>query len=468
MPELSLEDFERLALPTLLDYATIPCLSPSFDEAWATNGELDRAATLLADWLTATLPTATVRVNHLEGRTPLVTAIVEATAPVDGTVVIYGHLDKQPPLGDWSTGLDPYVPVRRGDQVFARGVADDGYSTFSAGLAVAALVNDGVAHPRIAIVIEASEESGSEDLDAYLDHLKDTLGDVTLLVCLDSGALSYDRLWVTTSLRGLVNTEVRVGVLEQGIHSGSGSGVVPSSFRILRQLLDRIEDAQTGEILVPEANAAIPAEVHAAATALADEFEDLIAKEMPTLDGVALMGDTDAERIVRQSWYPALSIIGIGGVPEPSIAGNVVRPQTTAVLSMRLPPTVDPHDVYAAIERTLLTDPPYGAHIQLRGTNTAHGWVAPDLEPWLAEAVEKASLDAFGRTAGFTGEGGSIPFLSSLGRRYPGVQFVATGVLGPHSNAHGIDEMLDLPMTVRVTNVVSAVLKSYVDAKAHA
>ncbi len=465
MPELSLQDFERLALPTLLDYATIPCLSPSFDEAWAENGELDRAAILLADWLSSTLPHATVEVNHLEGRTPLVTAILEATAPVEGTVVIYGHLDKQPPLGDWSDGLDPFVPVRRGDRIFARGVADDGYSTFSAGLAVAALVNEGAAHPRIAIVIEASEESGSEDLDAYLDHLKDTLGDVTLLVCLDSGALSYDRLWVTTSLRGLVNTEVRVSVLERGIHSGSGSAVVPSSFRILRQLLDRIEDADTGRILLPEANAAIPAEVSAAATALAEEFDDLVAKEMPTLEGVELMGDTDAERIVRQSWYPALSIIGIGGVPEPSIAGNVVRPQTTAVLSMRLPPTVDPQDVYAAIERTLLSDPPYGAHIALRGTNTAHGWVAPELEPWLAEIVDQASVDVFGKSAGFTGEGGSIPFLSSLGRRYPGVQFVATGVLGPNSNAHGIDEMLDLPMTVRVTNVVSMVLRAYVEAR---
>ena len=465
MPALTLQEFERLALPTLLDYATIPCLSPSFDESWAANGELDRAATLLANWLTATLPSATVLVHHLEGRTPLISAVVEATAPVDGTVILYGHLDKQPPLGDWSTGLDPFIPVRRGDQVYARGISDDGYSTFSAGLAVAALENDGVAHPRIVIVMEASEESGSEDLEAYLDDLTDTLGDVRLLVCLDSGALSYDRLWVTTSLRGLVNTEVRVDVLERGVHSGSASGVVPSSFRVLRQLLDRIEDASTGTVLLPEANATIPDAVHTAAKTLADEFGDVLAAEMPTLPGVELMGDSPAERIVRQTWHPALSIIGLGGAPEPAIAGNVVRPHTTAVLSMRLPPTVDPLDVYAAIERTLLNDPPEGAQISLRGTNTAQGWVAPALEPWLTDALNRASTDAFGREAAFTGEGGSIPFLASLGRRYPDVQFVATGVLGPHSNAHGIDEMLDLPTAVRVTNVVSAVLEAYVHAK---
>ena len=465
MPALTLQDFERLALPTLLDYATIPCLSPSFDESWAVNGELDRAASLLADWLTTSLPSATILIHHLEGRTPLITAVVEATAPVDGTVILYGHLDKQPPLGDWSAGLDPFVPVRRGDRVYARGVSDDGYSTFSAGLAVAALENDGVAHPRIVIVIEASEESGSEDLEAYLDDLAGTLGDVRLLVCLDSGALSYDRLWVTTSLRGLVNTEVRVGVLERGVHSGSASGVVPSSFRVLRQLLDRIEDASTGTVLLPEANATIPDDVRAAAETLADEFGDLLATEMPTLPEVELMGDSASDRIVRQTWHPALSIIGLGGAPDPSIAGNVVRPNTTAVLSMRLPPTVDPLDVYAAIERTLLTDPPESAQISLHATNTAQGWVAPTLEPWLADALHRASTDAFGREAAFTGEGGSIPFLASLGRRYPGVQFVATGVLGPHSNAHGIDEMLDLPTAVRVTNVVSAVLKAYVHAK---
>ena len=466
MPALSLQDFERSALPTLLDYATIPCLSPSFDAAWASNGELDRAATLLADWLSATLPNATVRVNHLEGRTPLITAVLEATAPVDGTVVLYGHLDKQPPLGDWSEGLDPFVPVRRGDRVYARGVADDGYSTFSAGLAVAALENENVGHPRIVIAIEASEESGSEDLEAYLDDLTDTLGDVRLLVCLDSGAVSYDRLWVTTSLRGLVNTEVRIDVLERGKHSGSASGVVPSSFRVLRQLLDRIEDAATGEILLPEANATIPDRVTRAAQSLADEFDDLLATEMPTVDGLRLMGDSAADRLVRQTWHPALSVIGLGGAPEPAIAGNVVRPYTSAVLSVRLPPTVDPLKVYGAIERALLSDPPEGARIALRETNTAQGWVAPELEPWLADAIERASIDFFGRGAGFTGEGGSIPFLASLGRRYPGVQFVATGVLGPDSNAHGIDEMLDLPCAVRVTNVVSSLLEAYVLASA--
>lgn len=462
MPVLTFDEFERVALPTLLDYAAIPCLSPSFDESWAENGELDRAASLLADWVSKTLPSATVQIHQLDGRTPLLTATIEATAPVDGTVVLYGHLDKQPPLGDWSTGLDPFVPVRRGDRVYARGIVDDGYATFSAALAVATLESNGVGHPRIVILIEGSEESGSEDLEAYLDHLRDELGDVRLMICLDSGALSYDRLWVTTSLRGLVNTEVRVTVLERGLHSGSASGVVPSSFRVLRRLLDRVEDSATGEVRLAEVQALIPEAVRTAAESIASEFGDLLADEMPTVEGVRLMGSSAADRIVRQTWYPALSVIGLGGAPDPSIAGNVVRPFTTAVLSMRLPPTIDPHEAYAAIERTLTTDPPEGAQISLRGTNTAQGWVAPALEPWLATALNSASIEVFGREVGYTGEGGSIPFLASLGRRYPDVQFVATGALGPHSNAHGIDEMLDLPTAVRITNVVSSLLEAYV------
>ena len=461
MPPLNLDDFERRALPTLLEYATIPCLSPSFDEAWEANGHLNRAAELLADWTSATLPSAAVRVHHLTGRTPVVTATIEATTPGEGTVVIYGHLDKQPPLGEWSEGLDPFRPVRRGDRVYARGIADDGYAAFSAAMAVASLVEAGVGHPRVVILIEASEESGSEDLEAYLDYLVDELGDVQLLICLDSGALSYDRLWVTTSLRGLVNTEVTVSVLERGLHSGSASGVVPSSFRILRELLERIEDATTGHVRLASLHAAIPPQVRDAARATTDEFGDVIANEMPTLEGVRLMGDSPAERVLRQTWYPALSVIGLGGAPAPAIAGNVLRPFTTAVLSMRLPPPVDPNVAFEAIAAVLLDEPPAGAEVTLRATNTAQGWVSPLLAPWLATALDRASREQFGASAGFTGEGGSIPFLASLGQRYPGVQFVATGTLGPDSNAHGIDEMLDLPTALRVTNVVATLLEAF-------
>ncbi|MHB8378907.1 MAG: M20/M25/M40 family metallo-hydrolase [Acidimicrobiales bacterium] len=462
MPLLSLHDFEDTALETLTAFGAIPSLSPMFDVDWVEHGHLDAAAELLASWARAReLASFDVSIHRLPGRTPTLVVTVDSTAGEGATVVLYGHLDKQPPLGDWSDGLNPFVPVRRGDRLFARGVSDDGYALFSALSAIEAMEANNVPHGRCVVLIEASEESGSPDLEAYLDELADHLGDVELLICLDSGALTYDRLWVTTSLRGMVNIEVTVQVLEHGQHSGSVSGVVPSSFRVLRQLLDRVEDATTGDVLVEEMWATIPAADTKSAHVIAQEFGDVIASELPLVQGVALMGSSAEERLLRRTWYPTLSVIGMGGLPSPDVAGNVLRPFTTAVLSFRLPPSIDSSVAGAAVERLLTVDPPSNARVTVKVDSSGDGWVAPTLAPWLEPALEQASLDAFGRSVGFTGEGGSIPFLASLAKRYPGVQFVATGVGGPHSNAHAIDEMLDLPMAVGVTNAVITVLGAH-------
>ena len=462
MPLLSLSDFERSALDALTAFGGIPSLSPMFDAEWAKNGYLEEAAQLLASWARERqLASVDVEIHGLVGRTPTLVVTVDSTAGEGGTVILYGHLDKQPPLGDWSEGLAPFVPVRRGDRLYARGVSDDGYALFSALSAIEAMEAQGIAHGRCVVLIEASEESGSSDLEAYLDALADHLGDVELLICLDAGALTYDRLWVTTSLRGVVNVQVTVEVLEQGQHSGSVSGIVPSSFRLLRQLLDRVEDATTGDVLVEEMWATIPAADSKSAHDIAEEFGDVIARELPTIKGLELMGANAQERLLRRTWYPTLSVIGMGGIPSPDIAGNVLRPFTTAVLSFRLPPSVDVDVAGAAVVRLLTSDAPSNAKVSVHIDSSGNGWVAPELAPWLEPALERASLDAFGRSVGFTGEGGSIPFLNSLAKRYPGVQFVATGVGGPQSNAHAIDEMLDLPTAVGVTNAVITVLQAH-------
>ena len=461
MPVLSLKDFERDALDTLLTYAAIPCLSPDYDAQWVEHGYIDAATELLATWARErTFANVDVTIHRLEGRTPVLVVTVEATAAGTATAVLYGHLDKQPPLGDWSDGLEPFTPVRRGDRVYARGVADDGYSAFAALLALEAMEANGIAHSRCVVLIEASEESGSPDLEAYLDELAEHLGDVALMICLDSGALTYDRLWVTTSLRGMLHVQLTVKVLSQGQHSGSASGVVPSSFRILRQLLDRVEDARTGDVLLDELNCEIPHVYVEDASALAQEFGDIIAEELPTLQGLELMGSSAQDRILRRTWFCTLSIVGMGGIPEPAIAGNVLRPSTTAVLSFRLPPTVDATRAGEAVRSALTRDVPSSAEVSV-DVIAADGWLTPPLEHWLTSALDVASSDAFAHAPGFTGEGGTIPFLAFLGRRYPHVQFVATGVLGPLSNAHAIDEMLDLNMAVGVTNAVITVLGAF-------
>jgi len=465
MSQISLSDFERDALPTLTEYATIPCLSPAFDSNWRESGHIDRAVDLLSEWVSQRqFKDAEVVVHRLEGRTPVLTVTIGATAEVSGTCVLYGHLDKQPPLGDWSEGLSPFAPVRKGDRLYARGVADDGYSIFAAILALETMERNGQPHARCVVLIEASEESGSPDLEPYLDLLADHLGQVELMVCLDSGALTYDRLWVTTSLRGVINIEVKVSVLEYGQHSGSASGVVPSSFRILRQLVERIEDSATGDILTPALHGPIPQYVLDSADSVASEFGDVIARELPALEGLELMGSSAAERIVRRTWYPTLSVVGMAGIPEPEIAGNVLRPFTTAVLSLRVPPNVDAQLAAESVVYALTTDVPSNAKVEA-SFGSGNGWVAPELAPWLATALEQASIEAFGRGPGFTGEGGSIPFLGSLAARYPDVQFVATGVLGPQSNAHAIDEMLDLPTAVAVTNAVMTIVEAHAHSK---
>jgi acetylornithine deacetylase/succinyl-diaminopimelate desuccinylase-like protein len=458
---LSLDDFEAHALPTLTSYATLECLSPAFDARWQENGFIDDAVELLAQWARErSFARSSVVVQRLAGRTPVLLVTVEATTDDDATVILYGHLDKQPPLGDWSEGLGPFRPVRRGDHLYGRGVADDGYSTFAALLALEHLEAQGVGHSRCVVLIEASEESGSPDLDAYLDHLEDHLGRVGLMICLDSGALTYDRLWVTSSLRGLVGVEVTVEVLTRGQHSGTASGVVPSSFRILRQLLDRLEDSPSGRVLPDALHGEIPPHAIRAADQLAAEFGDALFADVPVVEGLELMGDDVADRILNQTWRPTLSVVGVGGAPSPDVAGNVLRPSTTVSLSFRLPPTVDARVAYDAIVALLTSDVPEGARVTVTG-HRADGWASPPLAPWLTSVLDEASHRAFGHEAGFTSEGGTIPFLASLGRRYPGVPFVATGVLGPQSNAHGIDEMLDLPTCVAVTNAVSDVVAGF-------
>lgn len=466
MPKITLAEFEEKAVETLLDYASIPCLSPMFDENWRVNGKITAAMKLLGEWAAQRqLIDFKVAIHQSDERTPILVITVEATAPVEGTAVLYGHMDKQPPLGDWSDGLAPFNPVRRDDRIYARGVADDGYAIFAALLALESIEAHGIGHSRIVVLIEASEESGSTDLEFYLDALHEHLGAVELMICLDSGALTYDRLWVTTSLRGVLNVEIRIDVLERGQHSGSASGVVASSFRILRQLLDRVENAETGEVRIRELYAEVPEAHVAASLATEREFGDVVAREIPSIPGLVLMGHSAADRLLRRTWFPTLSIVGMGGVPDTAIAGNVLRPWTSAVLSLRLPPSVDATAARAVLERVLTQDVPSGARVTLSSWSLGDGWVSPPLEPWLRDALTVSSLDAFGHEPGFIGEGGSIPFLASLGRRFPNVQFVATGVLGPGSNAHGIDEMLDLPAAVGVTNSVVTLLGAYATHK---
>ncbi len=448
-------------VPQLVDYIRIPNKSPMFDADWVANGYMDQAVNLMESWARAqNIPGLQVEVVRLEGRTPLIFLEIPATGPETGddTVLLYGHLDKQPEMTGWDDDLGPWIPVLRDEKLYGRGGADDGYAIFGSLAAILALQEQGLPHARCVILIEACEESGSYDLPAYVDHLADRIGQPSLVVCLDSGCANYDQLWCTTSLRGLTGGNFTVKVLNEGVHSGDASGVVPSSFRLLRQLLSRIEDETTGRILLEGLHTEIPAERLEQAKRAADVVDTAIFDKFPLVDGLKPMNDDLTELVLNRTWRPALSVTGIGGMPPLESAGNVLRPETSVKLSLRLPPTANGKVCGELLKEALLRDPPNGAQVTLELEKASTGWNAPAMAPWLTQSIDDASQAFFGKPAMYMGEGGSIPFMGMLGEKFPGAQFMITGVLGPHSNAHGPNEFLHIPMGKRVTSCVSKVL----------
>jgi acetylornithine deacetylase/succinyl-diaminopimelate desuccinylase-like protein len=451
-------------LPSLAGLVEIPALSPAFDASWEANGQLQAAVDHVRAWIDSrNLPGAASEVVQLEGRSPLLLVDVPATAGAGdrGTVLLYGHLDKQPPVGGWSEGLGPWTPVLRDGRLYGRGAVDDGYSGYAAVTALEAVHAAGGGHARAIVLLETGEESGSPDLPAYMEHLSGRLGDVTFVVCLDGGGANYERLWLTTSLRGIVQATVTVRVLEAAQHSGLASGIVPSSFRILRQLLDRLEDSGTGQVKLGAMNVSIPAERVTAARQAASADPGAVKRMFPLAEGLELASEDEAELTLNNTWRPTLSVIGAAGLPEPADAGNVLRAWTTLTLSFRIPPMADAQAALAELEKALTTDVPLGAQVELSGTAAENGWNAPPMAPWLATGLEKSCDLVFGKPHRGIGIGGSIPFMELLGRLYPAAQFVVTGALGSDSNMHVPDEWLNIGFATQITEAVAHLLDAH-------
>ena len=461
--------WDEAVVPSLVDYIRIPNKSPGFDKDWAAHGYMDAAVVLMEKWARAQLariPGATLEVVRLAGRTPLI--FIEI--PGEGTepVLLYGHLDKQPEFTGWADGLGPWTPVIRGDRLYGRGGADDGYAMYGALSAILALADQNVPHARCVVLIEACEESGSYDLPFYVDHLADRIGSPGLVICLDSGCGDYERLWLTTSLRGTAIGTLTVRVLTEGVHSGDASGIVPSSFRIARQLLSRLENENTGTVLPRGLYVDIPPSRVTQAKAAAGILGDAVYSKFPFAGRTRPMAEDAAELILNRTWRPQLAIIGAADLPAPGDAGAVLLPQTVLKLSMRLPPMLDSDRAMAVMGKTLTDDPPYGAEVTfepLLPNNT--GWNAPALAPWLEQSVTRAGEAAFGKPMAYMGEGGTIPFMAMLGEKFPKTQFVITGVLGPQSNAHGPNEFLHIPTGKRISEAIARVLADHLQHVTH-
>jgi acetylornithine deacetylase/succinyl-diaminopimelate desuccinylase-like protein len=454
----------------LVEYVRIPAKSPHFDPRWRESGHIEDAVRLARDWLLRQ-PVAGLEVDvvRLEGRTPVLFFDVPATPGAsDQTVLLYGHLDKQPEMTGWRPELGPWTPVIEEGRLYGRGAADDGYAVFGALAAILALDLQGVPRPRCVGLIETCEESGSYDLPAYLDALAPRMGSVGLVIALDSGAGNYDQLWVTTSLRGLVNGTLSVNILTEGVHSGDAGGVVPSSFRIARELLDRLDDSRTGIVRPGEFACAIPEERREQARAAAQILGDTLWQRFPWSSCCDDQGSArlfaqpatkdPVELVLNRTWRAALAITGADGLPAIASAGNVQLPRTALKLSMRLPPVVDAEAAARTMKSMLESDPPYSAVVSFDCGSASSGWNAPSAAPWLAEALGKASQALFGRPAAYMGEGGTIPFMGMLGAKFPAAQILVTGVLGPRSNAHGPNEFLDIAYAKKVTTATAMVI----------
>ncbi len=466
----------------LSDYIQIPCKSPAFDADWAAHGHLDAVVRNAAAWVEAQrVPGLVLEVVRLPGRTPVLYFEVPASAgrlgqaaAGAGTVLMYGHLDKQPEFSGWRHDLGPWTPRYEDGRLYGRGGADDGYAVYASITAIRALQAQGAAHPRIVGLIETCEESGSHDLLPYVDALRPRLGEVALVVCLDSGAGNYDQLWLTTSLRGMASGVLRVDILTEGVHSGDASGLVPSSFRILRQVLDRLEDSATGRLLPAGFHCEVPAERLAQARATATILGDELYKRFPWAHAdcggstqFALPTTTDPlQALLNRTWVPTLSVTGAEGLPDLHSAGNVLRPYTAFKLSLRLPPLVDAAQAVQQLKTLLEDNAPYQARVTFTPEGAATGWNAPASAPWFEQALHAASQAHFGAPCGHIGQGGTIPLMNLLSQGFPQAQMMVCGVLGPKSNAHGPNEFLHVPYAKKLTAAVAEVMAAMAHAPA--
>jgi acetylornithine deacetylase/succinyl-diaminopimelate desuccinylase-like protein len=465
MDETRLQHFvrrvwEESILGRLHEYVRIPNKSPMFDPQWEQHGHMEAAVRLMQDWCKEQpIPGMSVSVRRLPGRTPLL--FIDIPGELCGCALLYGHLDKQPEFTGWLPGLGPWEPVVRDGKLYGRGAADDGYAVFSSLTAIAALKAQKVPLPRCVVLIEACEESGSVDLPAHLQALGGEIGDPSLVVCLDAECGNYEQLWCTTSLRGALVGTLRVRVLDEGVHSGMGTGIAPTAFRVVEQLLARLENPVTGELLAEELHVAIPKDRRAQIVAAARVLGNAVAGKIPFAQGVQPVSNDPVELLINSTWRATLAVTGADGLPAVVSAGNVLLPELAFKLSVRLPPTVDGARAVAAVRRLLESDPPYGAQVRFEGAAATDGWNAPAFADWLEKSISRASQRVFGRDAVHVGCGGTIPFMGMLGKQFPRTQFFITGVLGPHSNAHGPNEFLHIDYATQLTTCVSLVLADH-------
>ena len=444
-------------LPALSEYIRIPCVSPSLDVGWEKKGHIMRAAKFLEQWAKAQkIPGLKSKILKLPGKSPVL--YIEIPGSGKNTVVFYGHLDKMPESGKWAEGLSAWKPVIKNNWLYGRGAVDDGYAFFSYIAAIKNLEAQKIPYNRCVLIIEACEESSSYDFPFYLKKLRSLIGKTELMICLDVAAGDYKKLWLTSALRGIVKATLTVKVLNEPVHSGTASGMIPSSFRVMRQLLSRLEDPITGKILLKSCHTKIPTEQKRAIKDLVKVAGKTIYTSFPMVKGLRPVSQNLSELLLNRCWRPALSITGAGGLPSLQEAGNVVRPETTLFLSLRIPPFCKPAKILHDLEKLFTHNPPYGATVIFKPIAASAGWANKKIATWLHHELHKVSKTYFGANMLQIGEGGSIGVIPMLNEAFPKAQVILTGVMGQETNEHAPNEKLPLAEAKKMICCISDIL----------
>ena len=454
------EIWDDSIIPKLCEYIKVPNKSPMFDPDWEKHGYMEQAVTMFEHWCQQQpIQGMQLDIVRLEGRTPVL--FIDIPGASDDVVLLYGHYDKQPEFTGWDDDLAPWEPVIKDGKLYGRGGADDGYAVFGCLTAIRTLQEQGIDHAHCIVLIEGCEESGSFDLPYYMEKLEDRIGSPSLVVCLDAECGNYDQFWCTTSLRGNLTGTLKVEVLTEGVHSGGAGGVVPSSFRVLRQLLSRIEDETNGNILLHDLHEEIPEQRQQQARLAAEVLGDTVYRKYPWAVADPSPSESPYELLLNNTWRPALAVTGADGLPALVDSGNVLLPGTTLKLSFRLPPTCGAEHAAQAVKNFLEANTPPLSEVRFEVESVNDGWNAPAVADWLETSMQQASRDFYGEPSMYMGTGGTIPFMAMLGEKFPQAQFLVTGLLGPNSNAHGPNEFLHIETGKRLTCCVARVLEDH-------
>lgn len=455
------QHLDSTLVPALKKFIEIPNLSRNFDTEWETNGLMEQAVDLCIDYANQLgIEGLNLEKSKDEGKTLFLFGDVAAKSPDAKTILFYGHIDKQPHLTeDWSEGLHPTKAITRGNLLFGRGSHDDGYAFFLATSLVKLLQDAGTDH-RYIFFFETDEESESKDLFHYMEKYRARIGDPNIVIALDSGAPSTELFSFTSSLRGAITLQLDVQTMPQSVHSGMNSGFVPGTIRIVRQLLDRIEDTYTG-VMTDDLQVDIPADKYAQAQLLVNKIDQLGIQGTKKLDGVKYISDSSFQGYLNSTWRPTLVVTGQEGLPDMK-GGNVLRKSQTLKLSIRIPPMIDAHEAENYVIKTLESNPPYGAKVSCTSMEEpGPGWNAPEYPQEFMTILNESSTTVFGEPAYGVAIGGSIPFVELLSDKLPKSLFMVTGVALPDSNAHGPDESIDLTYLEKFSQTMALFLSKY-------